>query len=73
MLAPVVSFKTLCVLLSIVAANGLVPQQLNVEVAFLLGKLKDTIYKYFPKRGKDGNKVAHLKRCIYGSQQLLRE
>jgi hypothetical protein len=42
--APVVHFDSVCLLLSIVAVNGFVPQQLDVIHAFLYGELKETIY-----------------------------
>jgi hypothetical protein len=64
--APVVPFDSLRLLLSIVTANGFVPQQLDVNAAFLYGELKETIYMRLPEGYRDGNKVAHLKRCIYG-------
>jgi hypothetical protein len=71
--APVVRFDSLRLLLSIVAANGFVPQQLDVKAAFLYGELKETIYMRLPEGYRDGNKVAHLKRCIYGLKQSPRE
>jgi hypothetical protein len=68
----VVRFDSLHLLLSIVAANGFVPQQLDVKAAFLSGKLKVTIYMHLQEGYRDGNKVAHLKRCIYGLKQSPR-
>jgi transposase InsO family protein len=70
---PVVRFDSLRLLLSIVAANGFVPLQLDVKPAFLYGELKETVYMRLPEGYRDGNKVAHLKRCIYGLKQLPRE
>jgi hypothetical protein len=52
--------------LSIVAVNGFVPQQLDVKAAFLYGELKETIYMPSLRVIGMRNKVAHLKRCIYG-------
>jgi hypothetical protein len=69
----VVRFHYSRLLLSIIAANGFVPQQLDVKAAFLYGELKQTIYMHLPEGYRDGNKVAHLKRCIYGLQQSPRE
>jgi hypothetical protein len=64
--ALVVRCDSLRLLLSIVAANGFVPQQLDVKAAFLYRELKETIYMRLPEGYRDGTKVAHLKRCIYG-------
>jgi hypothetical protein len=71
--APVVRFDSLHLLLSIVAVNSFVPQQLDIKAAFLYGELKETIYMYLPEGYRDGNKVAHLKRYIYGLKQSPRE
>jgi hypothetical protein len=59
-------FDSLRFLLSIVGANGLVPQQLDVKAVFLYGELKETIYMHLPEGYRDSNKVAHLKSGIYG-------
>jgi hypothetical protein len=69
----VVRFDSLRLHLSIVAANGFVPQQLDVKATFLYGELKETIDMHLPEGCRDGNKVAHLKRCIYGLKQSPRE
>jgi hypothetical protein len=69
----VVHFDSLHLLLSIVAANGFVPQQLDFNPLFLYGELEETIYMRLPEGYRDGNKVAYLKRCIYGLQQSCRE
>jgi hypothetical protein len=71
--APVVRFDSLRLLLSIVAANSFVPQQLDVKAAFLYGELKEAIYMRLPEGYRDGNKVAYLKRCIYRLKQSPRE
>jgi hypothetical protein len=71
--APVVRFNSLCLLLSIVAANGFVPLQLDVKAAFLYGELNETIYMRLPEGYRDGIKVAHLMRCIYGLKQSPRD
>jgi hypothetical protein len=70
---PVLPFDCLRLLLSIVAAHGFVPQQLDVKAAFLYGELKEAIYMRLPEGYRDGNKVAHLKRCIYRLRQSRRE
>jgi hypothetical protein len=69
----VVRFDSLCRLMSIVGTNGFVPQQLDVEAAILYGELKETIYIRLPEGYRDCNKVAYLKRCIYGLKQSPRE
>jgi hypothetical protein len=69
----VVPFDSLRLLLSIVAANSFVPQQLDVKAAFLYGELKETIYMRLSEGYTDGNKVAHLKKCTYGLKQSSRE
>jgi hypothetical protein len=66
------TFRFLAPLLSIVAANGFVPKQLDVKAAFLYGELKETIYMRLPEGYWDGNKVAHLKRCTYGLKLTTR-
>jgi hypothetical protein len=71
--APLFRFDSLRLLLWIVTANGFVSQQLDVKAAFLYGELKETIYMHLPEGYRDGNKVAHLKRCIYGLIQSPRE
>jgi hypothetical protein len=73
MFAPIVHFNSLRLLVSIVPANGFVPLQLDFKAAVLYGELKETIYMHLPEGYRDGNKVAHLKRCIYGLNQSPRE
>jgi hypothetical protein len=73
MVAPLVRFYSLHLILSIVPANGFVPQQLDVKGGILEGELKVTIYMRLLEGYRDGNKVAHLKRCIYGLKQSPRE
>jgi hypothetical protein len=73
MFAPVLRFDSLHLLLSIVAGNGFVPQQLDVKAACLYGQLKETIYIRCPEGYRDCNKVAHLKRYIYRLKQSPRE
>jgi hypothetical protein len=70
---PVVHFDSLRLRLSIVPANGFVPQQLGVKAAFLYGELHETIYIRLSDACRDGNKVAHQKRCIYVLIQSPRE
>jgi hypothetical protein len=67
--APLGGVDSLQRLLSIVAANGFIPQQLEVKAAFLYGTFKETIYMRLSKGYRDRNKVPHLKRCIYRLKQ----
>jgi hypothetical protein len=71
--APVVHFESLHLLLSIVAATGFVPLQLDIKAAFLYGEPNETMFMHLPEGYRDGNKVAHLKKCIYGLTQSPRE
>jgi hypothetical protein len=65
MFTPVVYFSSSCLLLSIVATNCFVPQQLDVNAAFLYAQLKDTIYMHLLEDYRESNRVAYLNRCIY--------
>jgi hypothetical protein len=47
--SPVVLFVALHLLLSIIAGNGFVPQQLNVLAAFLYRKIRATIFMHLPE------------------------
>jgi hypothetical protein len=71
--APVVRFYSLRILLSIVAVNGFVPQQLDLKAAFRYNELTETIYMHLPEAYRDGHNIAQLKRCIYGLKQSPRE
>jgi hypothetical protein len=61
-----VYFHSLPLLLSIVTENSFVPQKLDIKATFLDSKLKATIYTRLPESYRDANKVAHLKKCVYG-------
>jgi hypothetical protein len=71
--APLVSFDFLRLLLSIIGANGFVPQQLDVKATFLYGELKETIYMRLREGYRDRNNIAYLTRCIDGLKQSPRE
>jgi hypothetical protein len=70
MFATVVSFDSLHLLLSIVAANGFVLQELVFIAAFLYGALIETIYMHLSDGYWDDNTVAYLMRCIFGLQSV---
>jgi hypothetical protein len=72
MFTPVVCCDSLHLLLFIVTANGYVPQRLTIKSSFLYGELKQTIYICLPEGYRDGYKVTHLTRPIYGLNQLPR-
>jgi hypothetical protein len=69
----VVRFHSLRLIISIFAANCVVPQGLDVKPAFLYGELKEIIYMRLPEDYRDGNEVAHVMRYIYGFKQAPRE
>jgi hypothetical protein len=71
--APVVRFDSLLLVCSNVPAKGFVPQQIDIKAAVLYGELKETIYMHLPRGNRDGNNIAHLKRCIDGLKQSPRE
>jgi hypothetical protein len=73
MFALMIRFDSLYLHLSIVAVNGFFPEQLDVKATVLYSELKETIYMRRPEGYKDSNKVAPLKRCIYGLKQSPRE
>jgi hypothetical protein len=66
------SFESLRLLLCIIATNAFVAQQLDVKAAVLYGELKEAIYRRLPESYRDSNKVALLKRYIYGLKQSPR-
>jgi hypothetical protein len=53
--------------------NGLVPQQPDVNAAFLYSKLKAISYMHLPEGNRDSNEVEYLKRYKYGLILLPRE
>jgi hypothetical protein len=57
----------------LVDANGSIAQQLDVDAAFLYSKINKTIHISLGEGYRAGNKVAHLKRCIYVLKMSPRE
>lgn len=71
--SPVGKMQTLKILLSFCCTNGLCIEQMDVETAFLNGKLKSEIYVKEPigyETGKD--KVCKLKKALYGLRESPR-
>lgn len=68
-LSPVVKMTTIRLVLSIVAAEGLHLEQLDVKTAFLHGDLDEDIYMAQPEGFQVAGKedwVCKLKRSLYG-------
>ncbi|KAJ0555551.1 putative RNA-directed DNA polymerase [Helianthus annuus] len=74
--SPVVKMTTIRLVLSIVAAEGLHLEQLDVKTAFLHGYLDEDIYMTQPEgfqvKGKE-NLVCKLKKSLYGLKQAPRQ
>ena len=74
--SPVVKLTTIQSVLSIVAAEGLHLEQLDVKTAFLHGDLEEEIYMQqpdgFSMKGKE-NLVCKLKKSLYGLKQAPRQ
>jgi hypothetical protein len=75
--APVVKYKSLRILLAIVANLDLELHQLDVETAFLNASIQETVYMKQPKGFFKGNKnqqlVCKLNKTLYGTKQASRE
>lgn len=74
--SPVVKFKTIRLMLSIVAQYDLEIEQLDVKTAFLHGELDESIYMSQPLGFKDRNLPEHvclLKKSLYGLKQSPRQ
>ena len=74
--SPVVKMTTIRLVLSIVAAEGLHLEQLDVKTAFLHGDLDEDIYMIQPEgfqvKGRE-NLVCKLKKSLYGLKQAPRQ
>ena len=74
--SPVVKFKTIRLMLSIVAHHGLQLEQLDVKTAFLHGELEEQIYMSQPIGFKDKRFPDHvclLHKSLYGLKQSPRQ
>ena len=74
--SPVVKYKTIRIMLSLVVHFGFELDQMDVKTAFLHGELEEIIYMEQPKgfevqKGKD--MVCLLKRSLYGLKQSTRQ
>ena len=71
--APVAKFKTLRVILALAAILGLALYQLDVQSAYLNGKIDKEIYMEQPEGFNDNSgRVCLLRRSIYGLKQAGR-
>mgnify|MGYP001011468312 CR=1 FL=1 len=74
--APVVKISTIRVVLSIVAAEDLHLEQLDVKTAFLHGDLEEDIYMHQPEgfvEENKGNLVYKLRKSLYRLKQIPRQ
>lgn len=71
--APVSRHSTVRIVLSIAAVLDLEIQQVDVNSAFLNGKLKEETYMKFPPGYEIAGHVALLKQALYGLKQAARE
>ena len=74
--SPVVKYKTIRIMLALVAQFNLELEQMDVKTAFLHGDLEETIYMEQPEgfevhKGKD--MVCLLKKSLYGLKQSPRQ
>ena len=73
--APVARIETICLLVSLAAANGWEVHHLDVKTAFLHGELKEVVYvtqqEGFEKKGCE-RKVYKLNKALYGLRQAPR-
>ena len=72
--SPVAKTQTLKVLLSYCCQNGLLVEQMDVETAFLNGKIKSKVFVKQPEGYEDGTeRVCMLKMALYGLRESPRD
>ena len=72
--APVAKSQTLKILLSYCCQNSLIIEQMDVETAFLNGKVTTEVYVNQPKGYEDGTKrVLKLYKALYGLRESPRD
>ncbi|KAI0993507.1 Retrovirus-related Pol polyprotein from transposon, partial [Podosphaera aphanis] len=71
--APVARYDSLRILLRISAQNKWIPQQMDVNSAYLYGTLDEEIFMELPPGYRTPGKCAKLRKCIYGLKQSGRE
>lgn len=74
--APVMKYKTLRILLALVAARDLTLELIDVQTAYLNAELKEVVYMQQPEGYEQGSPkeyVCRLLRAIYGLKQAGRE
>ena len=71
--SPVAKMQTLKILLSYCCQNGFFVEQMDVETAFLNGKVKSEVYVKQPIGYEDGSdKVFRLEKALYGLRESPR-
>lgn len=71
--APVARYDSLRILLRIASQNHWIPQQMDVNSAYLYGILEEEIYMELPPVFRTSGKCVKLCKCIYGLKQSGRE
>lgn len=64
--APVARYDILRILLRISASKKWIPQQMDVNSAYLYGTLNEEIFMELPPGYRTPHKYAKLRKCIYG-------
>jgi len=71
--APLVRYKSVRIILSMVTKHDMELMQFDIKTAFLNSPIEEDIYMQQPEGYEDGsNRVCHLKRGIYGLKQSSR-
>ena len=74
--SPVVKYKTIRIMLSIVVQFDMELEQMDVKTAFLHGELEEVIYMEQPRgyeQGSPEGTVCKLKKALYGLKQAPRQ